>query len=691
MASDTVPPSGTAARDGNAASGSTEDEALVSRRDSMVDLQLRARGITDARVLAAMRRVPRHAFVPVTLQDLAYEDTALPIDCGQTISQPFIVGAMLEAAHIGPEDRVLEIGAGSGYAAAVLGELAGHVDTIERHAGLAASARRVLAALGYGERITVHEGDGSLGLPAHAPFDAIIAAAGGPSVPQVLCDQLRDGGRLVMPVGDSPVRQQLVLVTRGAQGAFERRTLGAVTFVPMVGEHAWSADDEDSPREVAPESASASPATDVDLLRNAAVPLRALGDKDFARPFAALAACRVVLLGEASHGSKEFYQARAAITRMLVEEHGFNIVAVEADWPDAASVDRYIRHRAAPARTEPPFRRFPAWMWRNEEMETFIEWLRAHNEGLPDARRAAFYGLDLYSLSASIDAVLAYLDKVDPEAASLARERYGCLEQWQHDPALYGRLSRHSGYARCERAVITQLTELLAARTRYAAHDGAQFLDAAQNARLVAAAERYYRSMYYGAAESWNLRDTHMFETLRNLLDAGGQDARAVVWAHNSHIGDASATAMGQQHGELNLGQLCRDHFGDRAGLVGFGTYDGTVAAASQWDGPMEVKAVKPALADSVESLAHDTGLARFLVKLRTESAEPLREALLRPRLQRFIGVIYRPETERQSHYAETELARQYDFYTWFDRTSAVTPLVTRVRPGVPETYPFGV
>lgn len=488
---------------------SAGDEAAMARRHGMVDLQLRARGIYDPRVLAAMRRVPRHVFVPAAVQEFAYDDTALPIASGQTISQPFIVGTMAQAARISPADRVLEIGtgSGSGYAAAVLAELAAHVDTIERHTALAAAARRLLHTLGYEGRIAVHEGDGTKGLPQAAPFDVIIAAAGGPSVPTALCEQLSVGGRLLMPVGDTPTRQRLVLVTRQSDGGFEREERGRVAFVPLVGEHGWPDADalpargeqEAADVPAAPPPAVEPPASDVALLRAAVLPLPAPQGAGFADPFARFADCRVVLLGEASHGSAEFYQARAAITRHLIEAHGFGIVAVEADWPDAACVDRYVRHRPAPAAAEPPFRRFPAWMWRNEEVESFTEWLRAHNDVLPPSRRAAFYGLDLYSMSASIAAVLAYLDRVDPEAAALARERYGCLARWQHDPAVYGRVSRHAGYARCERAVLSQLTDLLAARTRYAAHDGTLFLDAMQNARLVAAAERCYRAYLLNA------------------------------------------------------------------------------------------------------------------------------------------------------------------------------------------------
>jgi erythromycin esterase-like protein len=398
-----------------------------------------------------------------------------------------------------------------------------------------------------------------------------------------------------------------------------------------------------------------------------------------------------MLLGEASHGTSEFYRARAAITRRPIERHGVIIVAVEADWPDAASVDSHVRQRPRPAPAEPPFQRFPTWMWRNTDVATFIEWLRGWNAERPDAAQAGFYGLDLYNLSGSIRAVLDYLDRVDPEAASVARQRYGCLTPWAKEPQSYGRMALSAGYAECEAGVVKMLRDLLDSRIEYASHDGERFLDATANARLVKNAEAYYRAMYYGAAESWNLRDTHMFETLCALLEAKGPQAKAVVWAHNSHIGDASKTEMGVSRDELNIGQLCRERFGKAAALIGFGTHGGTVACADDWDGPMQVKRVNPSRPDSYERLAHDSGVSQFLLDLREGAHPTLRDRLLQPRLERFIGVIYRPETERWSHYSACSLPQQFDAWLWFDETTAVTPLRTRQQPGPDETYPFGL
>lgn len=657
----------------------------------MVDRQVARRGIRDGRVLAAMRQVPREAFVAPGLQEFAYEDSPLPIEAAQTISQPYIVALMLEAAGIGPGDRVLEVGAGSGYAAGVASRIAGHVYAIERHGALATLAAQRLGRLGY-DNIEVRTGDGTRGWPQAAPFDAILVSAGGPRVPEALKAQLAIGGRMVIPVGASQTEQRLVRVLRTGAASFEEEDLGAVTFVPLIGEEGWIDGVQVEPRPMEPRSFR-EPPTDQPIARLIAEAAEALPDFDdpaFAHLFDRFAQAKVVLLGEASHGTSEFYRARAAITRRLVEAHGFNIVAVEADWPDAASLDRYVRDRPAPAHAEPPFRRFPTWMWRNTDVETFIEGLRSWNGDRPLEQRTGFYGLDLYNLSASIRAVLDYLDKVDPEAAQIARQRYGCLTPWAREPQAYGRMALTTGYAKCEAGVIRMLKEMLDRRLEYARHDGDLFLDATQNARLVKDAEAYYRAMYYGAAESWNLRDTHMFDTLCALLDAK-PGAKAVVWAHNSHIGDASKTEMGTVRGELNIGQLCRERFGADAALIGFGCDSGTVACASDWDQPMEIKAVNPSRPDSYERLAHDAGIDRFLLDLREGVHPALRQRLMDPRLERFIGVIYRPETERWSHYSECVLPQQFDAYVWFDKGTAVTPLPTRQRPGADDTYPFGL
>ncbi|WP_390913777.1 erythromycin esterase family protein [Pseudosulfitobacter sp. SM2401] len=427
------------------------------------------------------------------------------------------------------------------------------------------------------------------------------------------------------------------------------------------------------------------------VLRAAAEPLPQINDPDFAKAFDRFGSKRVVLLGEASHGTSEFYHARAAITRRLIEKHGFSSVAVEADWPDAAMVDRYIRQKRPGSMKPSPFARFPTWMWRNVEFDAFTRYLEQYNRARKADDRVAFYGLDFYNMNASIAAVLAYLDRVDRAAAAVARSRYACLSAWSQDPASYGRAALSPGFSNCEKPVTQILIDLLKQQLDYTAQDGDQFFDAAQNARLVTNAERYYRVMYYGSRLSWNLRDKHMFQTLRQIMAHAGPDKKIVVWAHNSHIGDARHTDMGRVRGELNIGQLCREEYGDTVALIGFGTASGTVAAASEWDAPLETKDIRPPRPQSYEALCHDVDLERFLWDFKKEHPPEFLRLLNQQRLQRYIGVIYRSETERASHYSYAYLAKQYDAFVWFDQTRAVSALPTLTNIKEDKTYPFGL
>ncbi|WP_052208877.1 erythromycin esterase family protein [Croceibacterium mercuriale] len=429
-----------------------------------------------------------------------------------------------------------------------------------------------------------------------------------------------------------------------------------------------------------------------DLVATAAEPLPDFDDPSFGAAFDRFAGARVVCLGEASHGTSEFYRARAAITRRLIEKHGFTMVAMEADWPDAATVDRMVRGKPALPEAEAPFTRFPTWMWRNAEFQGFVDWLSTHNAAQAPAGQVSFHGLDLYNMSASIAAVIGYLERTDLEAAAEARKLYGCLKPWKEQPAIYGRMALSEGHGRCEAGVVKLLRDLFAREGDYAPDDPDSFLDAAQNARLVANAEAYYRAMYHGSAASWNLRDEHMADTLEVLLQRRGPDAKAVVWAHNSHVGDARRTDMGRSRDELNLGQLLRERYGSAACLIGFGTHGGTVAAADDWDEPMQVKTINPSRADSYERIMHDSGIDRFLLDLRDGvAAEELRLVLGDERLERYIGVIYRPETERWSHYSAATLVDEYDAFVWFDRTSAVIATGMSRKPGADETWPSGL
>ncbi len=415
----------------------------------------------------------------------------------------------------------------------------------------------------------------------------------------------------------------------------------------------------------------------------------------------------IVLLGEASHGTREFYHVRAEITRRLIDDKGFDALAVEADWPDALRVSRFIQHASQDATAELAlggFQRFPQWMWRNTEVLALINWLRQYNQSdrfiqKPEAR-IGFFGIDLYSLRKSMDAVVHYLEQVDPPAAQRARARYGCFDHLAEDPQRYGYAATFGLKKNCEQEVVRQLTAMIAGADQYLAHDGMAASDelfyAQQNARVAKNAEIYYRAMFLGREESWNVRDTHMLATVdalrRHITERKGKPAKIVVWAHNSHIGDARATEMGE-HGQLNLGQLARQQFGEHETyLLGFTTHTGSVTAASDWDGVTERKAVRPSMQGSIENLFHETGLGDFFMPIRGHDTV---QALLESRrLERAIGVIYLPESERISHYFHAYPAQQFDAIIHLDQTTAVQPLDHSRHWGheeVPETYPSGM
>ena len=476
---------------------------LSEQRRLLVTRQLKGRGISDPAVLAAFASVRREAFLPPHLAEFAYRDTALPIELGQTISQPYIVALMTEALALAPSDRVLEVGTGSGYAAAILAKIAREVYTIERHAELADQVRQRLSAEGL-DNIHVLHGDGTLGWPEHAPYDAIIVAAGGPAMPQPLLDQLAIGGRLVIPIGEEKALQKLVRVTRTANHDYQREELCEVRFVPLIGARGWQDGAAPGTGDIVPAQRRSRPDLIAELIRETAQPLPEIHDADLGPLGERIGDCRLVLVGEATHGTSEFYRICAEISKELIQRRGVRFVAVEADWPDAARIDQYVRG-LSPANGQQwaAFQRFPTWMWRNQEVLDFIEWLRQHNATITDPRRrVGFHGLDLYSMFTSIRSVLDYLDRVDPEAARIARLRYGRLTPWEQDPAIYGRLVVGGRYRDCEDEVVATLTDLLKQRQRYTEYDGARFFDAVQNVRVVANAEQYYRAMYYGGNES---------------------------------------------------------------------------------------------------------------------------------------------------------------------------------------------
>lgn len=439
-----------------------------------------------------------------------------------------------------------------------------------------------------------------------------------------------------------------------------------------------------------------------EVLRQSAIELSGR-DSDYDPLLDMIGDRRFVLLGEASHGTDDFYRERAAITRRLIEEKGFAGVVAEADWPDAYRVNCYVKGEGDTTTADEALRgfiRFPTWMWRNHVVAEFSDWLRDCNDNLPRAERAGFYGMDLYSLFTSMRAVIDYLDDVDPDAAALARRRYSCFDHFGEDSQAYGYTAAYGAGESCEKHVVEQLTELCRSLGEYVQRNGAVAEDAAfyaeQNALLVKDAEEYYRSMFRGRGSSWNLRDRHMVRSLDALADhltrQRGEPAKLVVWAHNSHLGDARATEMGAR-GELNVGQLVRERWPEESFLVGFSTYTGWVTAADDWDAPTQRKRVRPGLAGSYEDVFHETGLSRFLVDPRADDL--VEQALFTPRLQRAIGVIYRPQTERMSHYFTARVTAQFDAVLHFDETTALEPLDVTERwhrgEEAPETYPYAV
>jgi erythromycin esterase-like protein len=439
--------------------------------------------------------------------------------------------------------------------------------------------------------------------------------------------------------------------------------------------------------------------TDAEFAREIAQPLSG-GPDDYDGLLELIGDARFVLLGEATHGTHEFYSDRAAITRRLIVDKDFSILAIEADWPDSARVHRYVRGATADATADEAlsgFRRFPVWMWRNTVIVEFVEWLRGFNSKLgPKRVPVGFYGMDLYSLHASIEAVLKYLEKLDCDSAKRARIRYSCFDHFSHKPQEYGYATTVGAAEPCEKAVVEQLVELQSKASEFLSRDGdvaaEELFFAEQNARLIKNAEQYYRSMFRGRASSWNLRDRHMVETIENLVAHlnGSRQPKAIIWAHNSHLGDARATEM-SHYGEVNVGQLMRERFGNEAVLIGFSTHQGTVTAASDWGAPPGRKKVRPALRGSYEDLFHQTGLPRFWIDLRGSGQIGV---LQQRRIERAIGVIYRPETERLSHYFHARLPEQFDAIIHIDETRAVEPLEQMSvwdAGELPETYPFKV
>lgn len=419
----------------------------------------------------------------------------------------------------------------------------------------------------------------------------------------------------------------------------------------------------------------------IEIIHEAAIPITD-SEERYASLLEEIGDARFVLMGEASHGTHEFYQTRIELTQQLIEKKGFMAVMIEGDWPDAYRVHRYLQGQGDANQSElalEDFKRFPTWMWRNTNIPPFLHWLRAYNDKNIPINKVGFYGLDLYSLNASMQAVIQYLKKIDPLAAEQAINHYACFDHLNVDPQVYGYLTSSGVKKSCMNEAVSVLCEIQHRAFAYLKNDGIAAEDdyfiATQNARLVKNAETYYRSMYTGQVSSWNIRDRHMAETINILADhlehRNNKPAKIIVWAHNSHVGDARATEMSER-GEVNIGQLVREQHTDTY-AIGFSTHDGFVTAATDWDMPALQRAIVPGFSESYEELFHHIPYKNFILNMKGN--EKLDHYLKIPRLQRAIGVIYRPETERLSHYFFTHLPYQFDSILHFDTTSAVRPL----------------
>jgi protein-L-isoaspartate(D-aspartate) O-methyltransferase len=646
----------------------------VKMKDISIIEQLKDRGISNKLLLEAFQNIPKAFFLSETLPPYFYENVAVEKSTDRAEPRVIVVARMLEELEVKEEESILIIGVDSVYILAALSKIYKKVYAVETTQTYANWALDVLKAI---DVTNVHIKTGKLeeGWKAKGPFNAILSTSEFEDIPKVLMEQLNIGARLLAPVGSDWAHVMLEIVERVSETEFVTNALRDNYFIPKptllpeIG------------TEIYPEKDI------IDEIGISSIPFKTIKKFPIDGLLDRIGDARVVLIGEASHGTSEFYAARQEITKALIERKGFNFVCAEADWSDAEQINNYVRNDYK-VQDWMPFARFPEWMWKNKDVLNFVEWLKKYNS--KHQNTIGFYGLDLYGLENSIDLVIKYLEEVSPDLATLAKLRYSCIMPFMSSPALYGKLVTTDKLQSCEAEILKMLFDLLKNKNKLD-HSKAYFY-AYQNATVVVDAERYYKAMYYGSAESWNLRDFHMFYTLKSLLSYFGEDSKAIVWAHNSHIGNALATEM-YARGEINIGHLCKEHFGDKSYHIGFGTHTGTVAASHNWGEPMKVMTVNESLENSYENLCHRTNVPNFTLPLREEhSEEKLRELLSTPRLERAIGVVYRPDTERMSHYFKTVLPSQFDEYIWFNKTQAVSPIETQTATSkLLDMHPFGI
>lgn len=635
--------------------------------------QLEDKGITSALLLKAFEDIPEAFLLSETLHPNFYEDVRIEKNLEKTEPRVIVIARMLEQLKVKKEEKFLITSVDSIYILVVLSKIYKEVYTVESNETYANWALEVLKTIGI-TNVHIKVDQPELGWEEKGPFDAILIASEIETIPKTIKEQLKIDAKLLAPIGPDWAHVMLQIIKRVSKDKYISKALSDSYFIPK-------------PKILPNIGTETYPDNEIiDEIGISSLPFKTLKKFPMDDLLDRIGDAKVVLLGEASHGTSEFYLARQEITKALIEKKGFNFVCAEADWSDAEQINNYVQNQYK-TQDWMPFARFPQWMWKNKEILGFVEWLKKHNTKHNNS--IGFYGLDLYGLENSIELVIKYLSGIDADLAELAKSRYACITPYMTQPQVYGKLIKNNRFVSCEKDILDMLFDLLKNKNKLN-HSQAYFY-AYQNAMVVLDAERYYKAMYYGSVESWNLRDFHMFYTLKSLLSYSGKDSKAVVWAHNSHIGNALATEM-YARGEINIGHLCKEHFGEKSYHIGFGTYTGTVAAARNWGEKMEVRAVNKSVEDSYEYLCHKTNITNFTLPLRkAHSDKNLRKLLSSPRLQRAIGVIYRPETELMSHYFKIVLPSQFDEYVWFNKTKAITPLNAKTEPTkFKDLHPFG-
>ncbi len=582
--------------------------------------QLEARGITESNILVAIKSVDRAEFIPLEQKNLAYEDLNIKINNNITIPRMFVLARWLQILDLKKEDSILLIGFDSGYLLEVISLLVKNVYNINANDNYLNLITNIFKKKSI-TNVHFKIGEPKNGWLEKAPFDKIFIANEMKEIP--------------------------------------KKHISSNYFIPKPQRIPYISQKKVSDEKLISEIKSIYiPFSDIKKLNTKDI-LNRIGD------------AKIVLFGEASHGTSEFYLTRQKITKALIQEKGFNIIGSEADWPDMDIVNQYVQGNLK-KEFKIPFQRFPQWIWRNHEFLDFIEWLKTHNKN--SSLKTHIYGLDLYGLENAIHSIIQILETKNPELAKIAKKRYACISPYIEDPSVYGQLVLSGKLDTCEHEILEMLLTLLKEREKLHT-DKDLFYSLYQNARTVVDAERYYKITYYGGADLWNLRDLHMFNTLKSLISYHGNDSKAIVWAHNSHIGNALATQM-YSRGEINIGHLCKETYGDLACNIGFGTHTGTVAAADNWGEKMKIKNVNPSLKESYEHILHQTNEPNFLLPLKkTKENKHIINNLTYPRLERAIGVIYRPETERQSHYFLASLPSQFDELIWLNTTNATHAL----------------